>query len=79
MENIKLEKKYRKKIERMDWYDLELWMMDNEAFIKASSQVFQDQVARIADAAEGIAAARRQDARDYHIQEDRISDDPEIH
>ena len=79
MENIKLEKKYRKKIERMDWYDLELWMMDNEAFIKASSQVFQDQVARIADVAEGIAAARRQDARDYHIQEDRISDDPEIH
>ena len=79
MENIKLEKKYRKKIERMDWYDLELWMMDNEAFIKASSQLFQDQVARIADAAEGIAAARRQDARDYHIQEDRISDDPEIH
>ena len=74
MENIKL-----KKIERMDWYDLELWMMDNEAFIKASSQLFQDQVARIADAAEGIAAARRQDARDYHIQEDRISDDPEIH
>ena len=60
----------------MDIWMLEEWQAGNHA--SSFSDEFVEEVIKLQESLEGEAWARREENMIYCIQEDRISDDPEI-